>query len=126
MQRRSVDLPPPDGPTRAVTLPSPKVTLTSFSTTLSPKLFSICLRSESLLFTAPACYRRSNGAAATGGMAISWRIVPSAHVNHFCLSQQVAKRKLPAEDECKLVVRRSSAEAEGNLRVHRTSALVRQ
>ena len=42
MQRSSVDLPPPDGPTSAVTLPSAKVTLTSFSTVLSPNRFSIC------------------------------------------------------------------------------------
>ena len=50
MQRSSVDLPPPDGPTSAVTLPSAKVTDTSFRTVLSPNFFSM---RESSITTAP-------------------------------------------------------------------------
>ena len=42
IQRSSVDLPPPDGPTSAVTLPSRMVTLMSFSTVCWPNVFTMC------------------------------------------------------------------------------------
>ena len=59
IQRSKVDLPPPDGPTSAVTLPSFMATLMSFNTTLSPKRFS---RLESSITSVPPGNRHSGRA----------------------------------------------------------------